>query len=156
MNEPIPDVEALITQIRAAVREAGADPDDPQKNKAADPDDLYENLRLLNEAHLVGQSRGRGLRHRFGRFLFRCLAPVPSEINAVHVRLVRILNRLVMALDGRDTITAGELLKRTRQRQDLMALLSDRLAELERRVQALEQSSTGPCDAASVADAPRQ
>jgi hypothetical protein len=142
--ESKPDVEAIVAEIRDAIRVAGAESGPVAADPATDEDSLYGNLAAANAQCRIAPPAGRGVKAVVGRLLLRALAPALAPVNRFNAHVVRVLNKLVMALDGRDTEAAGALLKQARQRQDLIVQLSNRLAaydalRVEERLRGIEE-----------------
>jgi len=138
VSEAKPDVEAILAEIRAQAA-ASAEPE-----RARAPEGLYENLVALNETCDVAAWRG-SWKKRLSALVYRALGfgPLIRQLNVFHGSVVRVLNRLVAALDGTDPVLSGEILSRAGRRSDLVSQLSRRMAEydaaqLAQRVRDLE------------------
>jgi hypothetical protein len=149
--EDRPDVESIIREIRQAAVAAGATAPESDELGAAVHDGLYEQLAAANRACGVGFAQGRGLHGLARRGVLRLLGSTLAEINGFHAAVVRVLNRLVAVLDGRDVAAGGELLAGARRRNDVVTHicermaayddlgLADRLKQVEERLAQLEE-----------------
>jgi hypothetical protein len=152
----VPDVEAIVAEIRRDIRaaeetfrqETAPPPGTPTPEQLEEglraQSNLYENLHAVNSTYMVGAVPPTpGLRGRVQRHVYADLLPLVHELNEFHIRVVRVLNKLVRILDGHDTEVSSEILLKTQRRVDLLTELCDRLArledlKLEARLQKLE------------------
>ena len=125
----IPDVEAIINEIRKDLKSAGAtiSEDELKETKEVRYDeDLYANLIAANRAWNAGHLPQQGIKFKIRKALRRLLG-----IDDFNGNVIRILNELIKILEGQDTVMSGELLFSNRLRIDLLTQLSRRLSEYD-------------------------
>lgn len=153
----VPDVEAIVADIRKTVREAEqalaeateAERAGPTLEELAEGErvqaNLYDNLHAANSTYVVGgKPPMTGLKAKARDKVYNLIDPLVKELNEFNVNVVRTLNKLVKIFDGHDTQVSSELLMKTQRRVDLLAQLSDRLAALddfriEERLRGIEE-----------------
>lgn len=138
-TEPKPDVEAIIREIQADLDHAASADSDAAVESPAE-EGLYENLEAANQTCAVGQARGTGAKALGQAAVLKALGPLIGELNTHHASVVRVLNKLVAVLDGRDETLGGDLVEKTHRRIDLLVQLSERLARVEETVAGLTAS----------------
>ncbi|MFH2003771.1 MAG: hypothetical protein ABIK27_03360 [Bacteroidota bacterium] len=138
----IPDVEAIINEIRKDLKKAGAaiSEDELKETKEVrDDEDLYTNVIAANRSWNAGHLPQQGMKFKIRKALRRLLG-----IDDFNGNIIRILNELIKILEGQDTVMSGELLFRNRLRIDLLTQLSHRLSQyddmnIEQRLRRLEK-----------------
>ena len=137
-------MESIIEGIREVLGEAGAPAPEGLQEAAEGENDLLDNLRAANEVCAAGWTPPGGVRGVFYRCAIPSIRRLVEDINAFHVRTVRVLNKLVRMLTGNDTPTDSDLLAQTKRRIDLLAQVGRRLdaiedTQIERRLRRIEE-----------------
>jgi len=128
MTDPSkPDVEAIISELRAGRKSAEAAVPNDLRDAVRSEDNLHAQLAEANRTCVTGNSISA-----WRKLCLRPLNPWRSEVNAFNGSVVRVLNRLVRLLEGDDLPESGPLLDMQRRRMTLTEKMSDRLAELDR------------------------
>jgi len=143
-QEPRPDVEAIIAEIREAVRASELTVPAGAASSAESDGDLKALLADANRGCAVGLSRPGGVRGLLYRVILRAMGPLVAEVSRFNGLSVRLFNKLDKMLSGNDTATESDLLAQTRRRIDLLTDLGKRLdtydtLELDARLKRIEQ-----------------
>lgn len=142
-QEPQPDIERIIAEIRAA-KETAEHAVLPEYRKAVLVEDqLAHNLSLANEHARINPvpSESRSL---LKRMLYSLLQDLIGQLNIFHADVVRVLNKLTRILNGDDPAPA-EIYDAQRRRITLTEHLAERLTRydrlhIEERLEALEKA----------------
>lgn len=123
------DVDAIVDELTAHLETDADSGDDSQRKRE---DDLYHYLAELNAHWELGGPHPRDPLRLLSRGVYRALDERCARINAFHHDVVRVLNKIVALLDGRDEEWSGELLERNRTRINLLAAIEARVDALEK------------------------
>jgi len=124
------DIDALVNELTSHL-ETDASATDAEKQKRED--DLYHYLERLNANWELGGPHPKDPLRLLSRGCYRALDQRMATINAFHHDVVRVLNKIVALLDGRDEEWSGELLERNRTRINLLAAIEARVDALEKQ-----------------------
>lgn len=130
-----PDVEQIISQIRQNIIDSEKQITPEMDHALNVENDIYGNLAMANETCHTGKFQAGGPILRLRR---RFMSPLINEVNQFNAHIIRVLNRLIKMIDGTDTESESQVLENAGRRMDLISSLSHRLADVEQRLDRIE------------------
>jgi len=146
-QKAVPDVESIMAEVRSSLKDI-PEFEDAQSGLAhgvgaPDPDDLYSNLAFANRCCAGAADAPRWKRgvRKVARRMLKVLFP---DVISFQEHTVRVLNKLVKVIDGRDDTLTSDILTNTKTRVDTLAHLSRRQDDLDdlrldERLRAIEK-----------------
>jgi hypothetical protein len=99
----VPDVEAIIADIRRSIDGAGAPSSSDCGHSGHDNGDLHANLEAANRACSVGYVHSCSPSALLRRAAHRVLGLLIGQINEFNARVIRVLNRLAGNVESQRT-----------------------------------------------------
>ena len=93
-------------------------------------DNLHANLDAANSSCTVGLIKKGAVKGVILRCIYKLFSVLIGEINQFHSSVIKVLNKLIKIIEGRDA-SSSEVIDNIRRRMDLVEKLSRRLDAFE-------------------------
>lgn len=125
-----PDVESIIREIRQNFQPFPPEETGVDEKALREEDNLHANLDAANASCTVGLIKKGGVKGVILRCIYKLFSVLIGEINQFHSSVIKVLNKLIKIIEGRDA-SSSEVIDNIRRRMDLVEKLSRRLDAFE-------------------------